>query len=182
MWVRNCRHSANAANEARFDSDVQNHAEHCQPRSLHQRTSYETVQRLPEDQLRVCATVCQPINSKTHWLIESATLYAYSFHFDYFSSMYTKGIKYTKLNIQLYELWNIYWEPKKSIIWFKLTTVNLLTTIHRPWLIVVRSQNFVIALRIFFHLQNIQIGLFWRMTLIWIIYVCTKKIHPKTEP
>ena len=52
------RHPAAAAHEARTHADVQDHAEHRQSRSLHQRAAHETVQRLPQDQLRRCPEVC----------------------------------------------------------------------------------------------------------------------------
>ena len=51
MRVRHHWAAADATHEARFDVDVQDHAEHRQPRPLHQGTTHEALQRLPQDQL-----------------------------------------------------------------------------------------------------------------------------------
>ena len=51
LWIGHHWSTADISYETRPHTDVQDHAEHRKPRTLHQRNTYEDIQRLPQDKL-----------------------------------------------------------------------------------------------------------------------------------
>ena len=50
--------AAVAADQAWPDADVQDYAEHCQSRSVHEGTAHAALQRFPQNELRCRTKVC----------------------------------------------------------------------------------------------------------------------------